>query len=85
MEENKPPDRQLVCQQGLNPVAGRATGVATVAIQSGQSRIIQSGQSRIVIAVLRVSCQLIFVEYFYSIFAVSIPNFCIILLSILAL
>lgn len=77
MEENKPPDRQLVCQQGLNPVAGRATGVATVAIQSGQSRI--------VIAVLRVSCQLIFVEYFYSIFAVSIPNFCIILLSILAL
>lgn len=77
MEENKPPDRQLVCQQGLNPVAGRATGVATVAIQSGQSRI--------VIAVLRVSCQLIFVEYFYSIFAVFIPNFCIILLSILIL
>lgn len=77
MEENKPPDRQLVCQQGLNPVAGRATGVATVAIQSGQSRI--------VIAVLRVSCQLIFVEYFYSIFAVFIPNFCIILISILIL
>lgn len=38
---------QLVRQQGPNPVPGQATSVATVAIQSGQSRI--------VIAVLRVS------------------------------
>lgn len=38
---------QLVRQQGPNPAMGRATSVATVAIQSGDSRI--------VIAVLRVS------------------------------
>ena len=38
---------QLVRQQGPNPAPGQATSVATVAIQSGDSRI--------VIAVLRVS------------------------------
>lgn len=40
-------ETQLVRRQGPNPVPGQATSVATVAIQSGQSRI--------VIAVLRVS------------------------------
>ena len=52
-ESGEPPPNQLVRHQGPNPVPGQATSVATVAIQSGQSRV--------VIAVLRVSCVVVIV------------------------
>ena len=52
-ESGEPPPNQLVRRQGPNPVPGQATSVATVAIQSGQSRV--------VIAVLRVSCVVVIV------------------------